>query len=134
MNRELASETVGSSGNYYQHSWSMLQECIAIPNAGTMEVLILPVIFHMHCGKGGLAWVLCGLAVRVVQAIWLHRRSPEDFDLNKADVHLRSQLWWAAYRLDGFPLPKADQHPSIIWLDLPRSVAAAGCRYRANVW
>lgn len=58
----------------------------------------------MRCDKGGFGWLLCGIAVRVAQAIGLHRRSPEDLDLNDEDVRLRSQVWWVVYRLDGSAL------------------------------
>ena len=102
----------------YQRSWAMLQDCLAMPNVRTVQILLLhvrkkitimcvsladeaQVIFHLQCCKGGFAWVLCGLAIRVAQAVGLHRRSPEDLDLNESDVRLRSRLWWVAYRLDG---------------------------------
>lgn len=68
--------------------------CVSIANK-------YQVIFHLQCSKAGFGWVLCGLAIRVAQAIGLHRRSPEDLDLSDGDVRLRSQLWWVAYRLDG---------------------------------
>lgn len=62
------------------------------------------VIFLMRCDKGGFGWLVCGIAVRVALAIGLHRRSPEDLDLNDEDVRLRSQLWGVVYRLDGSAL------------------------------
>lgn len=96
----------------------MLHDCLAVPNVSTVQILLLhvsektmlmyvsfakasQVIFHLQCSKAGFGWVLCGLAVRVAQAVGLHRRSPEDLDLSEEDVRLRSQLWWVAYRLDG---------------------------------
>ncbi|KAK0118439.1 hypothetical protein ONS95_012724 [Cadophora gregata] len=97
-----AQEAEQISRNHYQQCWFWLQECIATPTVNTVQILLLHTIFYMHCSKGGYAWVLCGLAIRIAQSIGLHRRSPEDFDLSKIDVHLRSQLWWVAYRLDGF--------------------------------
>lgn len=47
-----------------------------------------------------MAWILCGFAVRVAQAMGLHRQSPPDFDLTEAQIRLRSQLWWVAFGLD----------------------------------
>lgn len=113
-----APQAGGISQSLYQKSWDMLHDCLAVPNVSTVQILLLhvsekpmityisfaqssQVIFHLQCSKAGFAWVLCGLAVRVAQAVGLHRRSPEDLDLSEEDVRLRSQLWWVAYRLDG---------------------------------
>lgn len=115
---EIISQAGQISQSLYQKSWAMLHNCLAVPNVSTVQILLLhvrekatitcvsiankyQVIFHLQCSKAGFGWVLCGLAIRVAQAIGLHRRSPEDLDLSDGDVRLRSQLWWVAYRLDG---------------------------------
>lgn len=98
---DIARQPEQISHNLYEKSWTMLHDCLAVPNLGTVQILLLHCIFHLQCGKPGFAWVLCGLATRVAQAVGLHRRSPEDLDLNDRDVRLRSKLWWVAYRLDG---------------------------------
>lgn len=115
---EIVSQAGQITQSLYQKSWAMLHDCLAVPNVSTVQILLLhvsgefaiicvsiankyQVIFHLQCSKAGFAWVLCGLAIRVAQAIGLHRRSPEDLDLSDGDVRLRSQLWWVAYRLDG---------------------------------
>lgn len=122
LNRRSEAEDAPQAGeisqSLYQKSWAMLHDCLAVPNVSTVQILLLhvsarsmimwvsiaktsQVIFHLQCSKAGFAWVLCGLAIRVAQAVGLHRRSPEDLDLSEEDVRLRSQLWWVAYRLDG---------------------------------
>lgn len=114
---DIAPQAEPTFQSLYQKSWAALLDCLAVPNLSTVQILLLhvseklilmsvffsdtsQVIFHLQCSKAGLAGVLCGLAIRVAQAIGLHRRSPEDLDMSDEDVRLRSQLWWVAYRLD----------------------------------
>ncbi|KAH7417766.1 fungal-specific transcription factor domain-containing protein [Cadophora sp. MPI-SDFR-AT-0126] len=91
-----------SSRGLYQQAWLLFNDCIAAPSVATVQVLLLHVIFHLQFGKGGIAWVICGLAVRTAQSMGLHRRSPRDFDLSEAQIRLRSQIWWVSFCLDAF--------------------------------
>ncbi|PVH79625.1 hypothetical protein DL98DRAFT_572445 [Cadophora sp. DSE1049] len=80
----------------------MIVDVLATPYIDTVEIMLLHVLYHMQLGKGGYAWMLTGIAIRIAEAIGLHRRSPIDLDLGEDQVKRRSQLWWVAYSLDSF--------------------------------
>lgn len=60
------------------------------------------VVYLLHRGKGSLAWTMCGRAIRVAQAVGLHRRSPRDFGLTEEAIQMRTQTWWVAFSFDAW--------------------------------
>jgi hypothetical protein len=58
------------------------------------------VMYLIHFSKSGMAWVLCGLAIRIAQSVGLHRQVLPDMGLPEEDVRVRSQIWWVCYTLD----------------------------------
>ncbi|KAJ9659582.1 hypothetical protein H2198_002995 [Neophaeococcomyces mojaviensis] len=98
--RFLEIETQASE--LYQRAWALLSVTMVSPHTDTVQILLLHVIYLALRGKGGMAWIMCGLAIRHAQSIGLHRKSPRDLDLAKEQIELRSQLWWCAFTFDAF--------------------------------
>jgi hypothetical protein len=114
---EITGQSYTISSGLCQQTWSLLHLPVARPSLDSLQVILLQVGFRlyssclllinkvvllMHQGKGGLAWVICGLAIRFAQALGLHRRTPRDFDLTNEQTSLRSQLWWVVFSLDAY--------------------------------
>ncbi|KIY00308.1 uncharacterized protein Z520_03993 [Fonsecaea multimorphosa CBS 102226] len=95
-----SSEAMRRAGVFYQQAWNMLGDAMVAPRIKSVQVLLLHVIYLSFQGKGGIAWSMCGSAIRHAQCIGLHRRSPQDLDLTKEQVTLRSRLWWVAFTFD----------------------------------
>jgi hypothetical protein len=95
----------------HQHAWVMFDKAIAKPHTSSVQVILLHVIYLVLSGKTGIAWVVCGLAIRISQAIGLHRRSSIDSTWSEAHVRLRSRLWWVGYSLDAYVITL----PEHIW-------------------
>ncbi|KAH8803571.1 fungal-specific transcription factor domain-containing protein [Xylogone sp. PMI_703] len=141
--KEVITELQTISDNLYQQAWDLLNDSITKLSVTSVQILLLHVIFLMYRGRGGMAWVLCGLAIRISQAIGLHRRSPRDIDLTEAEIHLRSQLWWSAFCLDaelslalGRPtaLPDSDHDAELFPLDLPDQTLPNKTAITANIY
>jgi len=47
-----------------------------------------------------MAWVFCGLALRIAMSLGLHRKTPAEIDLSPSQLRLRSRLWWIAFSFD----------------------------------
>ncbi|KAL1634605.1 hypothetical protein SLS56_002299 [Neofusicoccum ribis] len=90
----------GLAGRVYQQAWSLLNDSISCPSESSVQILLLHVSYHYYTVKCGLAWILCGLAVRVAQALGFHRQSPRDMDLSPARIQRQSRLWWIAYSFE----------------------------------
>ena len=102
----------------HQKSWHLLHEVLARPHASSVQVILLHVRTHLdvagrhsadstlkvlylvHFSKSGMAWVLCGLAIRIAQSIGLHREFSPDMGLPEEEIRVRSQIWWVCYTLD----------------------------------
>nr|XP_036578627.1 NAD(P)-binding protein [Colletotrichum truncatum]KAF6785922.1 NAD(P)-binding protein [Colletotrichum truncatum] len=84
----------------FQRAWSMIHDCIASPCETSLQILLLYVVHHMYMIKDGIAWVLCGFAMRIAQSIGLHREFPEDMDLPEHQIRLRSRLWTIVFSVD----------------------------------
>lgn len=114
---EITGQSYTISSGLCQQTWSLLHLPVARPSLDSLQVILLhvgsrlyssclvlikKVVLLMHQGKGGLAWVVCGLAIRFAQSLGLHRRTPRDFDLTSEQINLRGQLWWAVFSLDAY--------------------------------
>lgn len=84
----------------HQKSWRLLHEVLARPYASSVQVILLHVLYLVHFSKSGMAWVLCGLAIRIAQSIGLHREISPDMGLPEEEIRVRSQIWWVCYSLD----------------------------------
>ncbi|CAH0015634.1 unnamed protein product [Clonostachys rhizophaga] len=96
--RSDASEQL--SVDAYERAWSIMSDSIATPCEASLQVLLLHIVRHSYFGKSGIAWVFCGLAIRIAEAIGLHRKIPKEMDVPKSQVWLRSRLWWILLHLD----------------------------------
>ncbi|KAH6950288.1 fungal-specific transcription factor domain-containing protein [Ilyonectria sp. MPI-CAGE-AT-0026] len=84
----------------YQLAWSLMNDCISSTCEASLQVILLHVVRHLYFGRSGIAWSLCGLAVRNAQAIGLHREAPPEMDLQPHQLEMRCRLWWILFGLD----------------------------------
>lgn len=96
-----------------EQTWSLIDRVMASPYMESMQVMLLHSIFLLYCGKTGIAWVTCGMAVRIAQSLGLHQATPPQLKLSAEDIGLRSRLWSVAYTLDAF-LSLSEGRPSAI--------------------
>ena len=104
---------------------------------GSLEAVQLCVLlgsYYLYHGEPELAWPLCGCALRLAQALDLHRR-PEGSDVSQREVADRKRCWWAVHEMEtlcsmmyGFPLTFSDADCDVNPLDPkdPWSLAADG--------
>ncbi|KAJ0416232.1 fungal-specific transcription factor domain-containing protein [Aspergillus carlsbadensis] len=88
------------SANLYALAWSLFSHAVAAPSVLSLQVLLLHVLYSIHWSKWSIAWVLCGIAVRVAQTLGLHLASPKDFGLDQIHTRLRARLWAVTLSLD----------------------------------
>ncbi|KAH7118050.1 fungal-specific transcription factor domain-containing protein [Dactylonectria estremocensis] len=84
----------------YEQAWSLIHESIGMPCETSLQILLLHVVRQIYFGKCGIAWVFCGIAIRIAQSLGLHRKIPEEIDLSDSQLHLRSRLWWILLNFD----------------------------------
>ncbi|RSL39572.1 hypothetical protein CEP53_013960 [Fusarium sp. AF-6] len=110
----------------YEQAWSMLHDSIAAPSEASLQILLLHILRHLYYGKPGIAWVFCGLAIRMAQALGLHRKEPSDMDLPLSQLQLRARLWWNMHRLDANLSLSQGRPPGLSDLMYDREEAFAG--------
>lgn len=96
-----------------EQTWSLIDRVMASPFLESMQVMLLHTVFLLHCGKTGIAWMTCGMAVRIAQSLGLHQHTPPQLGLSAEHISLRSRLWSVAYTLDAF-LSLSEGRPSAI--------------------
>jgi hypothetical protein len=110
-----------------------------ILSVGTIEVvqtLVLLGSYYVFHGEPELAWPLCGCALRIAQALNLHRKLPQKgpVDLGlKPSIAARKRCWWAVYDIEifcsmlyGFPLSITDTDCDVDPLDPFDESSASG--------
>ncbi|KAB8204014.1 fungal-specific transcription factor domain-containing protein [Aspergillus parasiticus] len=85
-----------------EQTWSVIDQVMANPFMESTQVLLLHTVFLLYCGKTGIAWMTCGMAIRTAQSLGLHQQTPSQLELSAERIHLRSRLWSVAYTLDAF--------------------------------
>ncbi|KAL4884950.1 hypothetical protein BJY04DRAFT_214833 [Aspergillus karnatakaensis] len=102
----------------HEHVWSLISSALAVPYADSVEILLLHTVYLLFCGKSGIAWVTCGMAIRIAQSLGLHRYTSPRLELGEAQLRRRTMLWEVAYALDAFLSllegrpPATTDHPS----------------------
>jgi hypothetical protein len=96
-----------------EKAWGLIDRVLASPFMESLQVTLLHTIFLLCCGKTGIAWTTCGMAVRVAQSLGLHQHTPIQLGLSAENVSLRARLWSVAYSLDAF-LSLSEGRPSSI--------------------
>lgn len=102
-----------SSQRLHEQIWSLLDRIMATPFIESLQVMLLHTVFLLYCGKTGIAWMACGMAVHIAQSLGLHQHPPSQLALNAQQTTLRSRLWSVAYTLDAF-LSLSEGRPSTI--------------------
>ncbi|KAL3481304.1 hypothetical protein BJX99DRAFT_271242 [Aspergillus californicus] len=97
----------------HEQTWSLLDRVMASSFMESMQVMLLHTIFLLYCGKTGIAWMTCGMAVHIAQSLGLHQNAAPQLGLNAEQVDLRIKLWSVAYALDAF-LSLSEGRPSAI--------------------
>lgn len=96
-----------------EQTWSLIDQVMAAPFLESTQVMLLHTVFLLYCGKTGIAWTTCGMAVRIAQSLGLHQYTPSQLGLNPERINLRSRLWTVAYTLDAFLSLSEGRPPAI---------------------
>jgi hypothetical protein len=96
-----------------EQAWSHIDQVLASPFKESLQVILLHTLYLLYCAKTGIAWMTCGMAVRIAQSLGLHQHTPPQLGLSPEQVSLRSRLWSVAYTLDAF-LSLSEGRPSAI--------------------
>lgn len=119
-----------------------LLDILALGSLEAVQTCVLLGSYYLYHGEPELAWPLCGCALRLSQALELHRRSahstsapiPEAIPSPKV-IEARKRCWWAVHEIEtfcsmiyGFPLSISDADCDAEPLDPfdPWSIAADG--------
>ncbi|KFY96031.1 hypothetical protein V500_02593 [Pseudogymnoascus sp. VKM F-4518 (FW-2643)] len=96
-----------------EQTWTLIDQVMAVPFLESTQVMLLYMVFLLYCGKTGIAWTTCGMAVRIAQSLGLHQQTPSQLGLNPERINLRSRLWTVAYTLDAFLSLSEGRPPAI---------------------
>ncbi|RVX75624.1 hypothetical protein B0A52_00977 [Exophiala mesophila] len=88
------------SRELFQKACSLVFTPLTESSLVALQVILLLIIFLELNGQYSLASVMSGFSIRVCQAQGLHRKSPEDFDLEPEETKFRSQLWWISFHFE----------------------------------
>lgn len=84
---------------------ALKQNLLDIVSLGTLEAAqtcVLMASYYVFQGQSGLAWPICGCALRLALALNLHRASS---DASYSDTHAdetKKRCWWALFELETF--------------------------------
>ncbi|KAM5520512.1 NAD(P)-binding protein [Fusarium oxysporum f. sp. phaseoli] len=95
-----AEETGELSTRMYEQAWPLLHEAVGASCETSLQILLLQIVRAVYFGKHGVAWVLCGLGLRIAQSLGLHRKCPDEIALPGLQLRLRSHLWWILISFD----------------------------------
>ncbi|KAL3490338.1 fungal-specific transcription factor domain-containing protein [Aspergillus germanicus] len=65
-----------------------------------LQLMLLEINYYQGTGQADECWLTIGLAVRMAQALGLHRKLPENSTLPPMTQSLYKRLWWGCYYLD----------------------------------
>ncbi|CEL03033.1 hypothetical protein ASPCAL04192 [Aspergillus calidoustus] len=108
-----ASDHWEAAERLHQQTWSLLGQVMASAFMESMQVMLLHTLFLLYCGKTGIAWMTCGMAVHIAQSLGLHQHPAPQLELTARQIDMRSRLWSVAYALDAF-LSLSEGRPSSI--------------------
>ncbi|SPO04997.1 uncharacterized protein DNG_07682 [Cephalotrichum gorgonifer] len=119
-----------------------LLDILALGSLEAVQICVLLGSYYLYHGEPELAWPLCGCALRLSQALELHRSSTRHTHspVSQAtqfekSVQARKRCWWAVHEIEtfcsmiyGFPLSISDADCDVEPLDPsdPWSIAADG--------
>ncbi|KAL2846460.1 hypothetical protein BJY01DRAFT_263324 [Aspergillus pseudoustus] len=108
-----ASEQWDAAQRLHQQTWALLGQVMGSAFMESMQVMLLHTLFLLYCGKTGIAWMTCGMAVHIAQSLGLHMHPAPQLELTPRLIDMRSKLWSVAYALDAF-LSLSEGRPSSI--------------------
>lgn len=119
-----------------------LLDVLALGSLEAVQICVLLGSYYLYHGEPELAWPLCGCALRLAQALELHRRpilctrtpAPRTSQSQRS-IEARKRCWWAVHEIEtfcsmiyGFPLSISDADCDAAPLDPsdPWSISADG--------
>uniref|UniRef100_A0A0B7JJS4 Xylanolytic transcriptional activator regulatory domain-containing protein n=1 Tax=Bionectria ochroleuca TaxID=29856 RepID=A0A0B7JJS4_BIOOC len=91
-----------------------LLDILALGSLEAVQLCVLLGSYYLYHGEPELAWPLCGCALRLAQALELHRR-PVPGMVSQHETEVRKRCWWAVHEIEtycsmvyGFPLSMSD--------------------------
>ncbi|KAL2826239.1 hypothetical protein BDW59DRAFT_161076 [Aspergillus cavernicola] len=109
----LNSDKWETAQRLHEKTWSLLDRVMASSYMESLQVMLLHTVFLLYCGKTGIAWMTCGMAVHIAQSLGLQQPSAPQLGLDAKHVDLRLKLWSVAYSLDAF-LSLSEGRPSAV--------------------
>lgn len=117
-----------------------LLDILALGSLEAVQICVLLGSYYLYHGEPELAWPLCGCALRLSQALELHRRPTlrthtSQVTQSQRNIEARKRCWWAVHEIEtfcsmiyGFPLSISDADCDAAPLDPsdPWSIAADG--------
>lgn len=70
--------------------------------------MLLEINYYQGTGQVDECWLTVGVAVRLAQALGLHRKLPQNTTVAPIMQRLYSRLWWGCYYLVRFYLQRRD--------------------------
>ncbi|KAL3457181.1 hypothetical protein BJX64DRAFT_280778 [Aspergillus heterothallicus] len=119
-----ASDQWDAAQRLHQQIWALLGQVMASAFMESVQVMLLHTLFLLYCGKTGIAWVTCGMAVHIAQSLGLHQHPAPQLELTTRQVDMRAKLWSVAYALDAF-LSLSEGRPSSITGSPPSIVSSS---------
>ncbi|KIW09932.1 hypothetical protein PV08_11708 [Exophiala spinifera] len=102
---ELAGELTDVGTSYLEGAYFLYAHLVAMPYTASVQALLLLAVVLKNRNKDGASWEILGQAIRIAQAVGLHRQSfhakecPSPVDGTLA-ADLNSRIWWTAYILE----------------------------------
>ncbi|KAJ5779751.1 fungal-specific transcription factor domain-containing protein [Penicillium paradoxum] len=86
-----------------------MMDIVALGSLEAAQTCIILGTYYLYHGDPGLAWPICGCALRIAQALNLHRRidiAPARLASMSLDMRrqyeTRKRCWWAIYEIEAF--------------------------------
>lgn len=107
---ELAGELTDVGTSYLEAAYFLYAHLVAMPYATSVQALLLLAVVLKNRNKDGASWEILGQAIRIAQAVGLHRQSFQAKEVsspvdgmaldNSQTADLHSRIWWTAYILE----------------------------------
>ncbi|KNC98880.1 uncharacterized protein SPPG_09320 [Spizellomyces punctatus DAOM BR117] len=104
-----------SGDNFYIKAREMVDHYMDVPNATTVNALLILATYAAESGRGSAAWMYSGMAIRMAQELKLNVEP--DFEeafaggsrMGWLEKETRRRLWWCCFVLDRYAGAAADR-------------------------
>ncbi|KAK9366291.1 fungal-specific transcription factor domain-containing protein [Lipomyces kononenkoae] len=83
-----------------------LLDIVSLGSLEAVQTCVLLGTYYLYHGNPGIAWSICGCALRIAQSLNLHRKLPVDDSsmtvVLRQRIEARKRCWWAVYEIETF--------------------------------